>query len=300
MENHRNAWLNEKPVIGVLHVPALPGSPRSVLSFSDIRDWVMRDAEAYWANGVRALGVDALLLENFGDAPYYPERVPAETVAFMTSLACHVRSRFDLPLGINILRCDGESALAIAEASGAEFIRVATYSGARVADQAVLQGKAHQIQRLKRELGSQIAVFADVMVRHSATTLGGRTLEDVVEDTVERALADAVIVSGPATATAPGLLPLQAARVAAKNTRVFDGSGVREETIQAVLEVADGAIVGTAFKVDGVVTNPVDPERVRRFMDAARASHSAGPGFASPHNHGEGGQPLVRTATNAN
>src|SRR5271157_4321978 len=171
------AWLSWKPVIGVLHVPALPGTPRNLLSFGEIREWVTRDAEAYWAGGVTPLCVAALLLENFGDAPYYPERVPAETVAFMTSLACHLRSRFELPLGINVLRSDGESALAIATASGAEFVRVATYSGARVADQLILQGQAHRIQRIKRALGSNVMVFADVTVRHSATTLGGQALE---------------------------------------------------------------------------------------------------------------------------
>lgn len=264
-------WLSGKPIIGVLHVPALPGTPRNTLNLTEIRKWVTRDAEVYWAKGVSSLGVDALLLENSGDAPFYPERVPAETVAFMTSLACDLRSRFELPLGINVLRSDGESALAIAAASGAEFIRVATYSGARVADQANLQGQAHRIQRLKHALGSQVMVFADVTVRRSASPLGGRAMEDVVEDTIERALADAVVVSGPATDTAPDMAPLQTARIAAKGALIFVGSGAREETIQATLEIVDGAIVGTAFKVDGVVTNPVDPERVRHFMDAARA-----------------------------
>ena len=269
MPNYSPAWVREKPVIGVLHVPALPGTPRNRLNLTDIRDWVTRDAEAYWAGGVNEDRVDGLLLENFGDVPYYPERVPAETVAFLTVLAGHVRSRIDLPLGINILRNDGESALAIAAAAGAEFIRVATYSGARMADEAILQSQANRIQRLKRALGSLVMVFDDVMVRHSATPLGGRALEDVVGDTIERALADAVIVTGPATDKEPDLAPLQAARVAAHGGLVFAGSDAREETISAILNIVDGAIVGKAFKVDGVVTNPVDRNRVRLFMHAA-------------------------------
>jgi hypothetical protein len=270
MTDHQTTWLDRKPIIGVLHVPALPGTPRNQLSLAEIREWVTRDAEAYWAAGVSSLAVDAMLLENFGDAPYYPERVPAETVAFLTALACHVRSKFDLPLGINVLRSDGESALAIAAASGAEFIRVATYSGARAADQSSLLGNAHRIQRLKHALGCNVMIFADVLIRRSVTPMGSRAIEDVVEDTNERALADAVIITGPETDTPPDMVPLQTARMAAKGALVFAGSGAREVTIPSILEIVDGAIVGSAFKVDGVVTNPVDAARVRRLMDAAR------------------------------
>ena len=271
MSTKAPAWLEQKPIVGVLHVPALPGTPRNKLRFAEIREWVTRDAEAYWAGGVSSLGLDVMLLENSGDAPYYPERVPAETVAFLTALACHVRSKFDLPLGINVLRSDGESALAIAAASGAEFIRVATYSGARAADQSSLLGNAHRIQRLKHALGCDVMIFADVLIRRSATPMGSRAIEDVVEDTVHRALADAVIITGPETEAPPDMLPLQTARMAAKGALVFAGSGAREVTIPSILEIVDGAIVGSAFKVDGVVTNPVDGERVKRFMDAARA-----------------------------
>jgi membrane complex biogenesis BtpA family protein len=271
MSTKAPTWLERKPIVGVLHVPALPGTPRNESSFAEIREWVTRDAEAYWAGGVSSLGVDAMLLENFGDAPYYPERVPAETVAFLTALACHVRSKFDLPLGINVLRSDGESALAIAAASGAEFIRVATYSGARAGDQSSLLGNAHRIQRLKHALGCNVMLFADVLIRRSTTPMGSRGIEDVVEDTIKRALADAVIVTGPETDTPPDMVPLQTARMAAKGALVFAGSGAREDTISAILGIVDGAIVGSAFKVDGVVTNPVDPEHVKRFMDAARS-----------------------------
>jgi len=112
-------------------------------------------------------------------------------------------------------------------------------------------------------------VFADVMVKHSAT-LGARALEDEVEDTIQRGLADAVIVTGPATGKPPEMAALRTARIASHGALVLAGSGAQEETIPTILDIADGAIVGSALKVDGVVTNPVDPERVRRFMDAAR------------------------------
>ena len=259
------AWMAGMPVIGVLHVPALPGAPANKLSFQEIREFVVRDAGAY-ASG----GVDALILENFGDVPFYPDRVPPETIAFLTALACEIRARFSLPLGINVLRNDGESALAVAAASGAAFIRVNVYTGARVADQGILQGNAHAIQRLKRALGSGVLVFADVAVKHSAP-LGERALEDEVEDTIQRALADAVIVTGEATGKPASMDALRTARVAAHGTPVFVGSGAREETIAGMLTAADGVIVGTALKRDGHIASPVDAGRVRRFMDAVRA-----------------------------
>ena len=254
------------PVIGVLHVPALPGAPANTLSFQEIREFVARDAGAY-ASG----GMDAVILENFGDVPFYPDRVPPETVAFLTALACEVRAGFPLPLGINVLRNDGESALAVAAASDAAFIRVNVYSGARVADQGILQGRAHAIQRLKRVLGSGALIFADVDVKHSAP-LGERALEDEVEDTVQRALADAVIVTGEATGKPASLDALRTARAAARGTPVFVGSGATEATVAAIVKAADGVIVGSSLKRDGHISNPVDTERVRRFMQIARAA----------------------------
>ncbi len=259
-------WISATPVIGVLHVPALPGAPSNKLSFQEIREFVACDAGAY-ASG----GIDALILENFGDVPFYPDRVPPETVAFLTALACEIRVRFSQPLGINVLRNDGESALAVASASGAAFIRVNVYTGARVADQGILQGRAHAIQRLKRALGSSVLVFSDVAVKHSAP-LGERALEDEVEDTVQRALADAVIVTGEATGKPASMDALRTARAAAHGVPVFVGSGAREDTITEILTAVDGVIVGSALKVKGQIANPVDAERVRRFMDAVRAS----------------------------
>jgi len=256
------------PVVGVLHVPALPGAPANRLNFEEIRSFVARDAEAY-ADG----GADALILENFGDVPFFPGRVPAGTVAFLTALACDIRAHFPLPLGINVLRNDGESALSIAAASGAAFIRVNVYTGARVADQGILQGHAHEIQRLKRALASNAMIFADVAVKHSAP-LGERPLEDEVEDTIQRALADAVIVTGAATGKPVDLDALRTARAAARGTPVFAGSGVTAETVAEILTACDGVIAASALKRDGHIANPVDVERVRRFVANARAAQS--------------------------
>ena len=253
-----------KPIIGMLHVPALPGSPRNTLGFDGIVDWVLKDANAL-AGG----GIDAVILENFGDVPFYPDRAPAHTLAFMTVLAKEVRAQTGLSLGINVLRNDAKSALAIATAVGAEFIRVNVYTGARLTDQGLIQGTAHRLLRYRKSIGSPVKILADVDVKHSAP-LAPRELTDEVEETVQRGCADGIIVTGSATGKHTALEDLKRAAAAARGTPVVAGSGVDAMDVAAVLAVADGLIVGTAFKRDGVTTNPVDVERVQEFMQAAR------------------------------
>lgn len=249
-------------IVAMLHLPALPGAPANHMDPAAIREWLLRDAEVL-ADG----GVDAFILENYGDAPFYPSRVPPHTVASMSVLAREVKARFNLPLGINVLRNDGRAALAVAAAVGCEFIRVNVYTGARLTDQGVLSGQAHHILRARKLLGSQVRVFADVAVKHSAP-LAFRSLRDEVEDTVERGLADAVIVSGAATGKPTSLEDLAMVAESARGVAVYAGSGVTAENVCEVLRHAAGVIVGTALKRDGITTNPVDPVRVREFMAA--------------------------------
>jgi membrane complex biogenesis BtpA family protein len=253
-----------KPIIGMLHVPALPGSPQNKLTFEAIVDWVVTDAKAL-AEG----GIDGFIIENFGDAPFYPRRVPPHTIAFTTVLAREVRCRLDLPLGVNILRNDSAAALAIAAAVDARFIRVNIYTGARLTDQGLIEGTAHRLLRYRKLLGCDVKVFADVAVKHS-TSLAVRELSDEVEETVSRGFADAIIVTGSATGKQTALGDLKRAAAAALGAPVLVGSGVDVRTVAPVLAVADGLIVGTAFKRDSVIANPVDCARVRAFMEAVR------------------------------
>src|SRR6266536_252615 len=160
------AWAKiNKPVIGMLHLAALPGSPLYGGSIEPIRAAMLRDAELLVEGGVHGL-----MMENFGDTPFFPGCVPAHVVAHITALAAEVKRRFpQMPLGINVLRNDGLSALAIAHAVGALYIRVNVLCGARVADQGLLQGIAHELLRLRAELRAEaIKILADVDVKHSA------------------------------------------------------------------------------------------------------------------------------------
>src|SRR3954453_17679497 len=222
------AWSSvPKPVIGMLHLRALPGAPRYSGDLKSVTSAALRDAEAL-ASG----GVHGLMLENFGDVPFYPRRVPAHVVAHMTATACAVRARFDLPLGINVLRNDGQSALAVAHASGAAFIRVNVLCGARVADQGVIEAIAHDLLRDRAMFGAvNVRIFADVDVKHSAP-LAARPLADEVADTLHRGLADALIVSGWGTGQPTDPEHVRAVKRVAGSAPVLVGPGVPPENLQ--------------------------------------------------------------------
>jgi len=263
-----DAWTSlfgdDRPVIGVLHLRPLPGTPGYEGDLDGIAESLMADVRAL-ADG----GVDALLLENFGDTPFHPGRVPAEVTAHMTALATAVRIASDLPLGVNVLRHDACSALAVAHAAGAQFIRVNVLCGARVTDQGLIEGKAHELMRRRALLDAEhIAVWADVDVKHSVP-LAAAPLEQEVRDLLHRGRADGLIVSGAGTGQAADLDHVRQVKAAADTYPVLVGSGVTPDNISACLDVADGVIVGTALKTDGVVTRPIDPERVAALVAAA-------------------------------
>jgi membrane complex biogenesis BtpA family protein len=255
-------------VVGVVHLPPLPGSARggSTRALAAIEERVRRDAAAY-----AAAGVDALIIENFGDVPFRAGRVEAAVVAMMTRLALAARAESGLPHGINVLRNDVISAVAIASATSGQFVRANVYVGAALTDQGLIEGDAHAVQDAIRRLGANMEVWADIDVKH-AVQLAPRPLPDLAEDAVERGLAAALIVSGRATGQPAAVADLAAVREAAPTTPLYVGSGATAATVPDVLKHADGVIVGTAAKVDGIVTNPVDLERARAIVAAARPS----------------------------
>jgi membrane complex biogenesis BtpA family protein len=259
-------WASQScPVIGMLHAPPLPGSPDYGGDFANVRHAVLRDAEALVAGGV-----DGMMLENFGDSPFYPQSVPAITVAAITALGSDLKWRFDIPLGINVLRNDGRSALAVAVACGASFIRVNVLCGARVADQGLLQGIAHELLRDRAYLHAKsVQIWADVDVKHSVA-LAERPIDDEVRDLIDRGKADVVIVSGTATGLPIDLDILRTVKHAASSTPVVMGSGVTAETVRQLLPFADGIIVGSSLKQDGIASNPVEINRVIELVEAAK------------------------------
>ncbi|MFT4890267.1 MAG: membrane complex biogenesis BtpA family protein [Halobacteriales archaeon] len=256
---------HESPIIGVVHLPPLSGAPESDGDRTAIRQRALADATAL-ENG----GVDGVIVENFGDAPFYPDEVPPHVVAEMTALTDAVGNAVDVPVGVNVLRNDATAAVSVAAATGADFVRVNVHVGAAVSDQGVIEGGAHETLRLRDRLDAHVAVCADVGVKH-ATRLADRDLAAEASDAVERGLADALIVSGDRTGDRTPLDDVRRVRESiGDEAPVLVGSGVTADAAPEVLEVADGAIVGTAFKTDGVTTNPVEERRVRDLVDAAK------------------------------
>ncbi|NHN40486.1 BtpA/SgcQ family protein [Halorubellus sp. JP-L1] len=257
----------ESPVVGMVHLPPLPGSPRYDGDRASIRERAVTDART-----LEAGGVDAVLVENFGDAPFYPDEVPSHTVADVSVLSRAVVEAVDVPVGVNVLRNDVDAALSAAAAAGGSFVRVNVHVGSSVTDQGVIEGRAFETMRERERLDADVAVLADVDVKH-ATPHGGRPLAERVADVVERGLADGVVVSGSGTGRPADADTLAAVRATldevAPETPLFVGSGVTEASVAETFAVADGAIVGTAFKPDGDVDAPVAEDRVRALVDAA-------------------------------
>jgi membrane complex biogenesis BtpA family protein len=256
----------DKALIGVIHLPALPGAPRAARTLAELREGVARDASA-----LAAAGFDAVLIENFGDAPFLKGPVGPETVACMTALAEVARVESGLPLGVNVLRNDAVSALAVAVATSARFIRVNVLVGARVTDQGIIEGVAAELLRARRAFGAQdVKIIADVDVKHSAP-LGESSLTrtlDEARDAVHRAFADALVVTGAHTGGAPDETQLAALREALPHTPLWIGSGVREDTLTGWLQRADAVIVGSALRVDGRAGGPIDAARAASFARA--------------------------------
>ncbi len=255
-----------RTLIGMVHLAPLPGSPRWDGSMARAVAAALADARAL-VDG----GIDALLIENHGDVPFTPGRVEAATVAAMSVVAAEVRRAYpDVPLGINVLKNDARSALAVACAVGAAFIRVNVHAGAVVADQGIVQTEAHATMRDRRLLGADVALFADVQGKH-AVPLAPVEIEQEARDLVHRGLADALVVSGKATGQATSLEDVKRVRSAVPDVPVLVGSGVTPDTVGEILSLADAVIVGTAVKRDADVRQPVDPARVQLLVRAARA-----------------------------
>jgi membrane complex biogenesis BtpA family protein len=253
-------------VIGVVHLAPLPGAPHWGGDFAAISARARADLLAL-AEG----GVDAAIIENFGDVPFRAGTVDPETVAALARIVTELRPLTALPLGINVLRNDAAAALAIAAVcAGPEtFIRVNIHSGAMLTDQGIIEGRADRTLRRRRELGVPVAILADLLVKHAAP-LGPQTIEEAARDAAERGLADALIVTGSGTGEATDLDDVRRVRAVLPEMPILVGSGVTEATVRETFALADGAIVGTSFKIGGKTTAPVDIERVRRFVAAAK------------------------------
>jgi membrane complex biogenesis BtpA family protein len=266
-----------KPVVGMVHLRPLPGSPgydERTVDRESVRRRAVTDAEALDAGGV-----DAVMVENFGDGPFYPDDVPKHVVADLTAATVAVSDAVSVPVGVNVLRNDGPAAMAVAGAVNGAFVRVNVHTGVAVTDQGLLEGQAHETMRLRDRIDADVAVMADVDVKHAAP-LADRPFETEIDELATRGRADAVVVSGRATGAETPIATVERAREALDAVAIdpapplFVGSGVTPETVGDVLPIANGVVVGTALKEhgpteEGVTTAPVDEDRVADIVAAA-------------------------------
>jgi uncharacterized protein len=250
------------PVIGVIHLLPLPTSVRWQ---GDLQAVIARAEQE--ATALDSGGVHGLIVENFFDAPFAKAQVDPAVVSAMSLIVRRLKQLVALPIGINVLRNDARSALAIATCTEASFIRVNVLTGVMATDQGLIEGEAHNLLRYRRELGSDVKILADVLVKH-AWPLSTPNLATAVQETIHRGLADGVILSGWATGSPPSLSDLEAARAAAGNTPIFIGSGASWENIPQLIRAADGVIVSSSLKRKGQIEQPIDPIRVRQFVSA--------------------------------
>ena len=259
-----------KLLIGMVHLPALPGSPQGSLSMDGIEERAVGEARL-----LHGAGFDGCILENFGDVPFHKETAEPVTVAAMARLVALVnRALPGWRVGVNVLRNDARAALSIAAACGACFVRVNVHVGATATDQGITEGRAAETLRLRAALGAAVEIWADVHVKHGHS-LSHPDIAAEAEDAVQRGLADALVVSGAGTGKPTDLDALRRVAALRLGVPVLVGSGATAETVGALLEVADGVIVGTALKKAAAAASgalaPLDPARLHAFVAAARA-----------------------------
>jgi membrane complex biogenesis BtpA family protein len=255
--------MGRRAFFGVVHLRPLPGSPRAE-DYEETRTRALADAKALVMGGV-----DGLIVENFGDAPFPAGTADPVTVACMTAIAGDIRRvAGDIRLGINVLRNDARSALGIAVAVRADLVRVNVHTGAMVTDQGLIEGRARDTLLDRARFGAEagaIAIAADVLVKH-AVPLGAPDIADVARDTAYRGLADILIVTGSGTGQPHDPDRVAAVKHAVPDRPVWVGSGItpdRARTLQA-----DGAIVGTWLHRDGQLDAPLDLDRIRAMRAA--------------------------------
>lgn len=252
-------------LVGMVHLLPLPGAPNYDGSMKSVLEAARTDAAL-----LAGAGFPALMVENFGDTPFFADSVPAETTAAMTLAVSAIIEETGLPLGVNVLRNDVLTALGVAAATGARFVRVNILTGLMYTDQGPIVGRAAEVARKRESLGIDVEVWADVMVKHS-TPPPGLEIAQTAADTVERGLADAVVVSGPATGALPNPDDVRAVRRAVpENTRVVIGSGADPSNLASLSDLADSLIVGSSIKYDRDARNRVDEARARRLVQVAR------------------------------
>ncbi|WP_167610857.1 BtpA/SgcQ family protein [Maribellus sediminis] len=252
----------KKTIIAIVHVAALPGTPKSRFSIDQIVSKALADAKL-----LEQGGVDAIMIENMHDRPYLNRKVGAEVVSAMTAVAVALRSEINLPIGIQILAGANREALAVALAAGLNFIRAEAFVFGHLADEGMMNSDAGELLRYRKQIGAEhIKIYTDIKKKHSSHSLSADVSIAETAKAAEFFLSDGVIVTGSATGEKAAVSDLQEVRKAVK-IPVLIGSGINAENLAEYWDLADAFIVGSSLKFDGNWENDVDAARVKQFMD---------------------------------
>lgn len=257
----RELWSGQKPVVAMIHLGALPGTPGHRASLAEVERQALKEAKIY-----RAAGLHALMLENMHDTPYLRGQVGPEIVAAMAIVARAVKAESGLPCGVQILAGANLEAMAVAHAAGLDFIRAEGFAFAHVADEGIIESSAAELLRYRRNIGAErVQVWTDVKKKLSSHAITADVDIGETAHAVEFMRGDVVIVTGAVTGDAPQSADVLAVK---QKTRlpVFLGSGVTAANLDSFVAAADGFIVGSEFKQGGHWERAVDPKRVNRFM----------------------------------
>jgi len=258
MNLFRKIFGDTKPVIGMVHLKPLPGAPGYCGDLEKVYDAALKDL-----NALKAGGADAVIVENFGDIPYATDQELITTTAF-ASIAARLRKECDLPMGINVQFNNYEAEWAIAYSCGYDFIREEVFAENRMGPNGVCISSGPALMRIKSRYPKDIAILADVNVKHTFAIVE-QPLDFTIESIIEGG-ADALICTGIMTGKSPSVEDVAEMKKIAGDIPVVVGSGVNEKTVCDYMAVSDGAIIGSSFKENGNVMNPIDEQRVRSLM----------------------------------
>ena len=250
-----------KPIIGMIHVKALPGTPNYNGDVKNIIEQAIKESRIYKKNGI-----DVIAIENMHDVPYLKRKVGPEIISFMSIIGYEIKNQTELPCGIQILAGANKEALAVAYSVGMDFIRSEGFVFAHVADEGIMESDAGELLRYRKQIGAEdILIFTDIKKKHSSHSI---TSDVEIVETAKAAeffLSDGVILTGTSTGKETDIDELKKVRDAVI-IPVFIGSGLTADNIEKYFPVADAFIVGSHFKFNGSWKNEVDKDRVKVFM----------------------------------
>ncbi|NYF97447.1 BtpA/SgcQ family protein [Janibacter cremeus] len=262
-ERFHSVFPSRPPILGMVHLHALPGSPTFGGSLQDVITKALADAQT-----LADAGVDALLVENLHDYPYYPETIEPETVASATVCAKAVAEEIDLPMGINILRNSWKASLGIAAAVGAKFIRLNILTDAMITDQGMINGAAHLVSRYRKQIGADdVLILADLLTKHAAP-LVERPVPVIAADMIKRGGADGIIIAGHDSSQPASQDRIREIKDAIPDAPVIMGSGMTVEHAPTYAKVADGAVFGWGSKPNADMLQPVSSDMATEFANA--------------------------------